>query len=114
MQSSKVLLLENVAAQAAAARNALVGAGYRLVISRFEAEGLKRTKEWQPDIIVLSNAYPKGSLSSFCRILKVEPGRHVKIIIASSLTPDRLFHEDPHLKSVADGFVLRPALERME
>ena len=44
MQPAKVLLLESVAAQAAAARNALVGAGYRLVISRFESDGLLKIK----------------------------------------------------------------------
>ena len=50
MQPAKVLLLESVAAQAAAARNALVGAGYRLVISRFESDGFLKIRDWKPDI----------------------------------------------------------------
>jgi CheY-like chemotaxis protein len=108
MGSSKVLLLENVAAQAAAARNSLSGTGYQLLMSRFEANGIKRAGEWKPDVIVLANTYTNGSLTDFCRRLKEAARRPVPIVIASSLPLERLSEEEPDLKSVADGFVLRP------
>ncbi len=108
MQPPKVLLLENVAAQAAAARNVLVGSGCRLVISRFEADGRKKIREWGPDVIFLADTYPSGGLTAFCRQLRNETSRPFRLILASSHTRARLTREDPDLELFVDGFVMRP------
>jgi CheY-like chemotaxis protein len=108
MQPPKVLLLENVAAQAAAARNVLVSSGCRLVISRFEADGRKKVREWSPDVIFLADTYPGGSLTSFCRQLRDDTSRPFRLILASSHTRERLSREEPDLELFVDGFVMRP------
>jgi chromosome segregation ATPase len=108
MQPPKVLLLENVAAQAAAARNVLVGSGCRLVISRFEADGRKKMKEWAPDVVILADTYPGSGLTAFCRQLKDDAGHPFRLILASSHTRERLSRENPDIELSVDGFVLRP------
>jgi len=108
MQSSKVLLLENDAAQAAAARNALVAAGCRLLISRFESDGLKRAREWKPDIVILSSAYPTDNLAGFCRMLRGEVDDSFHLVIAAALTRERFFNGAPEVRTMVDGFVQRP------
>jgi DNA-binding response OmpR family regulator len=108
MRSSKVLLLENVAAQAAAARNALVGAGYRLLISRFEAEGRKRAREWKPDIVIVSSAYLKDDYEAFCRSLRSEIPTSFSLVIAASKPAEQFFGEMPELRRLVDGYVQRP------
>lgn len=108
MRSSKVLLLEDVAAQAAAARNVLVGAGYRLLISRFEAEGKKRAREWKPDIVIVSTAYVKNDFEDFCRSLRSEIANPFSLVIASSQPGEQFFREMPALRPLVDGYVQRP------
>jgi CheY-like chemotaxis protein len=108
MRSSKVLLLENVAAQAAAARNALVGAGYRLLISRFEAEERKRAREWKPDIVIVSSAYVKDDYEAFCRSLRSEIPTSFSLVIAASEPAEQFFGGMPGLRRLVDGYVQRP------
>lgn len=108
MWSSKVLLLENAADQAAAVRASLVAAGYRLSISRFEADGLTKAREWRPDIVVLASTYVKAGLVPFSRRIREEAGPSSRLVIASSLAPERLLEAEPDLKALSDGFVRRP------
>jgi hypothetical protein len=46
MHQGKILLLENVATQAAGVREHLSQAGFQVAVSRYEADGLKRLVEW--------------------------------------------------------------------
>jgi DNA-binding response OmpR family regulator len=107
MPQQKILLLENVAAQAAGVRERLSLAGYAVAVGRHEAEGVKRIAEWRPDVILLSTAHPAGSLVDYCaRVRSLAPG--ARIILTSSLNRERLFQEFPGLADHVDEVLLRP------
>ncbi|MHB8834351.1 MAG: hypothetical protein ACYC9Y_01350 [Candidatus Methylomirabilia bacterium] len=107
MNQKKILLLENVAAQAAGLREHLSRAGFQVTISRYEADGLKRLVEWGPDLVLVSTAHPAGDLVEYCRRVRaLAPA--CRLIIAASLNGDRLFREHPGLQALVDGVLLRP------
>jgi DNA-binding response OmpR family regulator len=107
MQQRKILLLENVAAQAAGVRERLTQAGYPVAVSRYEADGFKRLAEWLPDLVLLSTAHPAGDLVEYCRRARaLAPA--ARIVITSSLNRERLFQQHPDLEPLVDGVLLRP------
>jgi len=107
MHQRKILLLENVATQAAGVREHLSQAGFQVAVSRYEADGLKRLVEWGPDVVLVSTAHPAGDFVEYCRSVRaLAPA--VRIIVTSSLNRDRLFHEHPGLQTIIDGVLLRP------
>ena len=107
MHQRKILLLENVASQAAGVREQLSRAGFHVAVSRYEADGLKRLQEWAPDLVLVSTAHPAGDFVEYCRHLRaIAPA--VRIIVTSSLNRERLLQEYPGLEAVVDGVLLRP------
>jgi hypothetical protein len=107
MPEQKILLLENVAAQAAGVRERLGLAGFQVAVSRYEADGLRRLREWQPDLVLLSTAHPAGNLVEYCREARsLAPA--ARIVLTSSLNRERLFQEHPALASLVEGVLLRP------
>jgi CheY-like chemotaxis protein len=107
MHQRKILLLENVATQAAGVREHLSQAGYQVAVSRYEADGLKRLVEWGPEVVLVSTAHPAGDFVEYCRRARaLAPA--VRIIVTSALSRDRLFQEHPELPAIVDGVLLRP------
>lgn len=107
MQQQKILLLENVATQAAGVREHLTQAGFQVAVSRYEADGLKRLVEWDPDLVLVSTAHPAGEFVDYCRRVRaLAPA--VRIVVTSSLGRDRLFHEHLGLSAIVDGVLQRP------
>ena len=107
MGQRKILLLENVATQAADLREHLSQAGFHVAVSRYEADGLKRLVEWGPDVVLLSTAHPAGDFTAYCRQVRtLTPS--VRIIVTSSISRERLFQEHPGLPSSIDGVLPRP------
>ncbi len=107
MRQRKILLLENVATQAAEVREHLTQAGFQVTVSRYEADGLKRLTEWMPEIVLVSTAHPAGDIVEYCRRVRaLAPA--VRIIMTSSLDQNRLYREHPGLQTVVDGVLLRP------
>jgi len=107
MHKRKILLLENVATQAAGVREHLTQAGFQVAVSRYEADGLKRLVEWAPEVVLVSTSHPAGDFVEYCRRARaLAPA--VRIIVTSSLNRDRLFQEHPELQTIVDGVLLRP------
>ncbi len=108
MPPLRILILENVAAQAAAVRDALIRAGHKVVISRFSSESLARLGEWKADLVIISSGYAEGKLSLFCRELRRKGGASLRIVVASPLSAEGLFEDSPELRNLVHGFVPRP------
>jgi len=107
MRERKILLLENVATQAAGVREHLAQAGFEVAVSRYEADGLKRLVEWAPDLVLVSTAHPAGDFGDYCRRVRaLGPG--VRIVVTSPLSRERLFQEHPGLQAIIDGVLQRP------
>src|SRR5512134_1199875 len=107
MQRQKILLLENVAAQAAGVRERLTQAGYQVAVSRYEADGFKRLAEWRPELVLLSTSHPAGDLLEYCRRARsLAPS--ARIVVTSSLNRERLLQEHPGLEALVDDVLLRP------
>ena len=107
MQQQKILLLENVATQAAGVREHLSQAGLLVTVSRYEADGLKRLVEWQPDLVLVSTAHPAGDFVEYCRRVRaLAPA--VRIVVTSSHNREQLFQEHPALSALVDGVLQRP------
>ncbi len=107
MHQRKILLLENVASQAAEVREQLSLAGFQVAVSRYEADGFKRLAEWRPDLVLISTAHPAGDFVEYCRRVRaLTPA--ARIIVTSSLDRERLFQEHPGLQAIVDGILVRP------
>jgi hypothetical protein len=107
MRERKILLLENVATQAAGVREHLAQAGFQVAVSRYEADGLRRLVEWVPDLVLVSTAHPAGDFVDYCRRLRgLSPG--VRVVVTSPLDSERLFQEHPGLQGIVDGALQRP------
>lgn len=106
MHQRKILLLENVASQAAGLRERLSQAGFQVAVSRYEADGLRRLAEWRPDIVVVSASHPAGDLVEYCsRARALAPA--VRLVVTSPLDRERLFHEHPGLQLIINGVLPR-------
>lgn len=107
MHQRKILLLENVASQAAGVREHLSLAGYEVAVSRYEADGLRRLEQWRPDLVLVSTAHPAGDFVEYCRRVRaLAPA--VRIVVTASLVRERLFQEHPGLQAIVDGVLVRP------
>lgn len=107
MNQRKILLLENVALQAAGVRQHLSGEGFQVAVNRYEAGGLKRLEEWRPDLVLVSTTHPAGDFVEYCRRIRaLAPG--ARIVVTSPLDRGRLFQEHPALQTIVDGVLLRP------
>ena len=107
MHQRKILLLENVATQAAGVREHLAQAGFQVAVSRYEADGLKRLVEWGPDLVLVSTAHPAGDFFEYCQRVRVLAPA-VRIFVTAPFDRDRLFQEYPGLQTIVDGVLSRP------
>lgn len=106
MHQRKILLLENVATPAAAVREKLAQAGFHVVVSRYETDGLKRLAEWGPELVLLSTAHPAGDLVEYCRRARaLAPA--ARFVITAPLGRERLFQEHPGLQELVVGVLPR-------
>lgn len=78
----KILIIEDVPEIALALRIRLEKAGYEVITASDGEEGLEKTREGKPDLIILDLMLPKMDGYRVCRLIKFdEELEHIPIII---------------------------------
>src|SRR5258708_4231538 len=84
-----VLLVEDEEPMLDALTNALTGSGFTIVKARNGEEGLKKTLEEKPDLLVLDILLPKmDGLTLMKKVREDTWGKHVPIILLTNVSPD--------------------------
>jgi DNA-binding response OmpR family regulator len=107
--SKTILLIENDAAFAREATDALEAAGFRVRVTGDGKEGLDLAREVSPAAIVLCVELPKMSGYSICQKLKKEEAlRAIPLVLTSAEATAETFDQHRKLKARAEEYLIKP------
>jgi CheY-like chemotaxis protein len=113
-----ILIIEDSAFIRAAARDALVEAGYRVYEEANGKEGLARALRTHPDLIMLDLMMPvMDGMTMFKLLRKDEWGAHVPVIILTGTKDETLEGEHPEEKLdflLKENWVVDQVVERVK
>ena len=102
-----ILIVEDSAVQAESLRRVLVSDGYTVIVARNGAEGLAKTKELKPDLIVSDISMPFMSGFELCKQVKsnAETASTPVILLTALSDPTDVISG---LECGADNFIVKP------
>jgi DNA-binding response OmpR family regulator len=84
--TKKILVVDDEPHIAQIMKLTLEHSGYEVAVAGDGAEGLKKAKEWEPDLILLDLMLPNIDGYKVCRLLKFDQKyQHIPIILVSAM-----------------------------
>ena len=103
----RILVVDDNSSNREVAEGHLVSAGYSVSLAEDGEEGVKKFKEWGPDLVLLDVLMPRVDGFETCRRLKAVPGgRDVPVVFLTALSD--LGSHQRAMESGADDFLTKP------
>jgi len=112
MGKKKILLIDDDADFVDATASVLTNGGYDVIVARNGEEGLEKSKDAKPDLIILDLVMPLREGYSVCRELKESPeSASIPVLILTAISKEA--REDSYASKIAvdhgaDGFANKP------
>ena len=107
MEKKKILIIDDEIEMVEMETVRLKASGYDVQAAYDAKQGLKQTREWKPDLMILDIMLPHMDGYQVCAELKKDVGcRHIPIILVSAM--DQKYDSDLGKKAGADAYFTKP------